>query len=168
MLGQYISLRSTRGELLFLPGHRERVLFVSFTIIHQTVCLMRVTSVISWCRLTIFQKTLPLLGSTYINKSHHLTLNHQNHSGVDTKCVVTMHHPSIQSRVIATIEEEDIPPFNKSHLHLIFFPWSPHSIFHGLVSVLSHITRQFRFCDHGLAEQSGQYLATSIWRWLSQ
>ncbi len=31
MLGQYVSLRNTRKRLLFLPGHKERVLSVSFT-----------------------------------------------------------------------------------------------------------------------------------------
>ncbi len=31
MLGLYVSLRNTRKRLLFLPGHKERVLSVSFT-----------------------------------------------------------------------------------------------------------------------------------------
>ncbi len=31
MLGLYVSLRNTRKKLLFLPGHKERVLSVSFT-----------------------------------------------------------------------------------------------------------------------------------------
>ncbi len=33
MLGLYVSLRNTRKKLLFLPGHKERVLSVSFTFI---------------------------------------------------------------------------------------------------------------------------------------
>ncbi len=34
MLGLYVSLRNTRKKLPFLPGHKERVLSVSFTYIH--------------------------------------------------------------------------------------------------------------------------------------
>ncbi len=30
MLGLYVGLRNTRKKLLFLPGHKERVLSVSF------------------------------------------------------------------------------------------------------------------------------------------